>query len=384
MTTVTTMPTLRSEKRHNRRVGIMGKWSHRVLEYRNLASDFLAFQYSITPLLHSCFLCLFLVTPTLSQGQEEKVKIGLLMINADAGIFIAKERGYFRDQGISAELIFFSSSGGPQMAALTTGELDAGSGSISPGIYNAVAGGIGLKVVATKSRVGTGRTAKYVIRRSLLEPGKQPTLKDLKGRVVALNSAGGSSRLFLDGLLKKAGLRETDVTIRVMPFTDMANALSRAAIDAAFMVQPFASAVEESGAAISVADLADFFPGHMTNNLFFSDVFIRNRPKTAERFMNGFLRGQRDFHDAVTKKKETLDEIVELVARYLRVEDKKSLKVGLSAQDSPPNGEVNVTEIQDDQDWYFQRGFIRTKVDVNRMVDLRFLQSSVGVLGPYR
>jgi hypothetical protein len=45
---------------------------------------------------------------------------------------------------------------------------------------------------------------------------------------------------------------------------------------------------------------------------------------------------------------------------------------------------VNVTEIQDDQDWYFQRGFIRTKVDVNRMVDLRFLQSSVGVLGPYR
>jgi NitT/TauT family transport system substrate-binding protein len=359
----------------------MGKWSYRVLEHRSLASDNPAFLCS---LLHSCFLCFLLLTPTLSQGQEERVKIGLLMINADAGIFIAKERGYFRDQGISAELIFFSSSGGPQMAALTSGELDAGSGSISPGIYNAVAGGIGLKVVATKSRVGTGRTAKYVVRRSLLEPGKQPTLKDLKGRIVALNSAGGSSRLFLDGLLKKAGLRENDVTIRVMPFTDMANALSRGAIDAAFMVQPFASAVEESGTAISVADLADFFPGHMTNNLFFSDVFIRNRPKTAERFMNGFLRGQRDFRDAVTKKKETLDEIVELVGRYLRVEDKKSLKVGLSAQDSPPNGEVNVTEIQDDQDWYFQRGFIRTKVDVDRMVDLRFLQSSVGVLGPYR
>lgn len=150
------------------------------------------------------------------------------------------------------------------------------------------------------------------------------------------------------------------------------------------MVQPFASAVEESGAAISIADLADFFPGHMTNNLFYSDVFIRNRSGTAERFMNAFLKGQRDFHDAVTKKKESLDEIVELVGRYLRVEDKKSLKVGLSAQDSPPNGEVNVTEIQDDQDWYFQRGFIRTKVEVNRLVDLRFLQSSVGVLGPYR
>ena len=353
------------------------------MEYWNARVPHSLPQHSNTPLLQFFCVCLFLLTPISVAGQE-KVKIALLMINADAGIFVAKERGYFQDQGISVELIFFSSSGGPQMAALTTGELDAGSGSISPGIYNAVAAGIGLKIVATKSRVGQGRTAKYLVRRSLLEPGKPPTLQDLKGKIIALNSAGGASRLFLDGLLKKAGLKESEVTIRVMPFTDMANALSRSAIDAAFMVQPFASAVEDSGAAVVVADLADFFPGHMTNNLFYSDVFIRNRPKTAERFMNGFLKGQRDFHEAVTKKKESLDEIVDLVGKYLRVQDKKSLKTGLAAQDSPPNGDVNVKEIQDDQEWYFQRGLIRTKVDVNRMVDLRFLQSSVGALGPYR
>jgi NitT/TauT family transport system substrate-binding protein len=306
------------------------------------------------------------------------------MINADAGIFLAKERGYFRAQGISAELIFFSSSGGPQMAALITGELDAGSGSISPGIYNAVAGGIGLKVVATKSRVGPARSARYVIRRSLLEAGKQPTVKDVRGKVVALNTAGGASRLFLDGLLKKAGLRESDVTIRIMPFNEMAGALSKGVIDVAFMVQPFATVVEENGVAMPIADLADFFPGHMTSNLFYSDVFIRNRPKVAERFMNGFLKGQRDFYHAAIKKSESLEEIVELVGRYLPVEDKKLLKLGLSAQDPPPNGDVNVKEIQDDQEWYFQKGLIRTKVDVIRMVDLRFVQSSARALGSYR
>src|SRR5439155_1154115 len=116
----------------------------------------------------AALLCFFLFAPSVSRGQES-VKLGLLMINADVGIFLAKERGYFQEQGISVELIFFSSSGGPQMAALTTGELDAGSGSIGPGIYNAVAGGVGLKVVATKSRVGPGRGARYVIRSSLLE-----------------------------------------------------------------------------------------------------------------------------------------------------------------------------------------------------------------------
>jgi NitT/TauT family transport system substrate-binding protein len=316
----------------------------------------------------------------LTSAQEEKIKLGLLMINADAGIFLALERGYFRDQGVSVELIYFSSSAGPQMAALTTGELDAGSGSISPGIYNAVAGGVGLKVVAAKSRVGPKGSGRFIARASL---GKGFSIKDVKGKVVALNSAGGLSRIYLDGFLKKGGLKESDVTIRVMPFGDMAGALSKGAIDVAFMVQPFGTRVEESGIGVSLADLAELFPGHMTNNLFYSDVFARSRPRAAEKFMIGFLKGQRHFYDAVVKKKGPFDEIVDVVAKYLRVGDKKLLSLGVSVQELAPNGEVNVKEIQDDQEWYFQHGLIKNKVDVNRMVDLRFLQSAVLALGPY-
>ncbi len=328
--------------------------------------------------------CLFLFSPSLSWGEDEKTKLGLLMINADAGIFLAQERGYFKEQGIAVETIYFSSSGGPEMAALTTGELDVGSGSISPGIYNAVAGGVGLKVVATKTRVGPRGSGKFVIRTSLLEPGKQPTVKDIKGRVVALNSAGGASRLYLDGLLKKAGLRDSDVMVRVMPFNDMVGAFAKGTIDVAFVVQPLATVIEEKGVAVTVADLAELFPGHMTNNLFFSDVFIRNRPKVAERFTVAFLKGQRLFYDAVVKNKGSVDEVVDIVARYLRVKDRKLLKLGLSVQELAPNGEINVKEIQEDQEWYFQRGLIKDKVDVHKMVDLRFLQAALQVLGPYQ
>src|SRR5262249_49087147 len=79
---------------------------------------------------------------------------GLLMINADAGVFLALEKGYFREQGLAVELNYFASSGGVQMAALTTGELDVGSGSISPGIYNGGARRVNMRIVAIKSRVG--------------------------------------------------------------------------------------------------------------------------------------------------------------------------------------------------------------------------------------
>jgi ABC-type nitrate/sulfonate/bicarbonate transport system substrate-binding protein len=75
-----------------------------------------------------------------------------------------------------------------------------------------------MRVVASKSRVGPRGSAKYVARRGLVEPGKPFLLKDLKGKVIALNSAGGSSRLYMDGLLRKAGLRESDVIVRVLSF----------------------------------------------------------------------------------------------------------------------------------------------------------------------
>jgi hypothetical protein len=45
---------------------------------------------------------------------------------------------------------------------------------------------------------------------------------------------------------------------------------------------------------------------------------------------------------------------------------------------------MDLKEIQDDQDWYFQKGLVKTKIDVNQMVDLRFLQSAVASLGTYR
>jgi ABC-type nitrate/sulfonate/bicarbonate transport system substrate-binding protein len=111
---------------------------------------------------------------------------------------------------------------------------------------------------------------------------------------------------------------------------------------------------------------------------------IRNRPTLAEKFMAGFLKGQRYFYDAVVKKKESLDSVVDIVAKYSRAGDRKLLRLGLMGTELAPNGEMDLREIQVDQDWYFQKGLIKTKIDVNKMVDLRFVQSAVLTLGVYR
>ena len=306
------------------------------------------------------------------------------MINADAGIFLAQDLGYFREQGILAELVYFRSSSGPQMVALTTGELEAGSGSISPAIFNAVSGGVGSRIVATKSVISSRGAGKYLLRSPLFDTGKPTTIRDIRGKVVAVNTMTGTSRLYLNRFLRKGGLTESDVSIRVMDFKDMVGAFTQGAVDVAFMIQPFLSVVEEKKIGIPLADLSQLYPGHMSNNLFFSEGFMRSRPRVAEKFMVAFLKGQRYFYDAAVTKKEPMDRIINAVSKYTRVSDRKSVERALSFTELDPNGEVKLDMIRDDQEWYFQMGLVKSQLDVHKMVDLRFLQSALQLLGPYR
>jgi NitT/TauT family transport system substrate-binding protein len=73
-------------------------------------------------------------------------------------------------------------SGAMMVAPLGTGELDAGGGSASAGLYNAVLRGIKIKIVADKasSPPGYGAT-KLLVRKDLIDSGRYKTLKDIKG-----------------------------------------------------------------------------------------------------------------------------------------------------------------------------------------------------------
>src|SRR5215831_16756266 len=68
-------------------------------------------QELVSRFLSSGLLCIFFLLPLQVLAQEEKIKVGLLMINADAGMLLALEKGYFRDQNLTVELNYFGSSG---------------------------------------------------------------------------------------------------------------------------------------------------------------------------------------------------------------------------------------------------------------------------------
>ena len=78
------------------------------------------------------------------------VTVGAASTTSDAPIYIADKKGYFQAEGLQVKVINFRSAA-DMVAPLGAGELQAGAGSASAGLYNAVARGIRIKIVADKA-----------------------------------------------------------------------------------------------------------------------------------------------------------------------------------------------------------------------------------------
>ena len=85
----------------------------------------------------------------------DKIRIGALRLTSSAPIFIALERGLFKEEGLEVEVKFMKSAQ-PVAMALAAGDLDVGATGLTAGLYNAMANGLKIRIVADKGRVWPG------------------------------------------------------------------------------------------------------------------------------------------------------------------------------------------------------------------------------------
>jgi len=167
---------------------------------------------------------------TLNIASAQKVRVGYVHVFDDAPIVVARDKGFFTAEGLDAQVTSFTS--GPTLVkGLVSDQLDIG----VLGFTNAVtwsAQGADLKIVG---KVQEGF-------HSLLARGDRgiKTLKDLKGKSIASQSAGSTADIVLKGVvLKKAGLTEKDLQIMyTAPSTALAS-LRAGRVDSAFFFEPY-------------------------------------------------------------------------------------------------------------------------------------------------
>src|ERR1700726_598936 len=227
--------------------------------------------------------CAMLLAPHIAAAQT--ITVGATSSTSDAPIYIAEKKGYFQAEGIEVKVTNFRSAA-DMVAPLGAGQRQAGAGSASAGLYNAVTRGIRIKIVADKasSPPGYGAT-KILVRKDHVESGLYRTPADIKGMRFAMNAPGVSNTATLNTLLKSAGLNYADVETIDMPLPDHVAALRNKAVDAAASVEPAAAIAVRNGDAVVIGSDDEILPNHQIAVLLYAEDFARRRTEAANRFM---------------------------------------------------------------------------------------------------
>ena len=339
-------------------------------------------------LKHPQLSALFLLAGLTSAGAAlaQSVTVGAASTTSDAPIYIADRKGFFRAEGIDVKITNFRSAS-DMVAPLGAGQLDAGAGSAGAALYNAVARGIKIRIVADKasSPPGYGAT-KILVRKDLVESGRYKTLADLKGLRFAMNAPGVSNTSTLNTLLKSAGLKYSDVQTVDLPFPDHVVALKNKSVEASASVEPGPTIAVRNGDAVVIKSDDEILPNHQIAVLLYSEDFALKRRDEAIRFMRAYIRAVRFYNGALKDGRlagPNADEVIAILSEATPIKA-RAIYQAITPTGMNPDGRVNRESLAYDLAFYTEQGLIKGAIRLDDVVDSSFVDAVLNELGPYR
>src|SRR5215471_9335240 len=154
-----------------------------------------------------------------------------------SGVFLAADLDYFKDAGLDVKLKPFSNPG-DTLPALVAGQLDIGLTTLQNLV---VLNGNGQTDVVAIALVDSSNGADAVVAKK-----QYASMKDLKGKKVALTLGEVNHFLFLSGL-KQAGMDPASVKITSMSADDAGAAFIAGKVDAAATWEPWVTKATKKG-----------------------------------------------------------------------------------------------------------------------------------------
>lgn len=327
--------------------------------------------------------CVAPVSTAQSPPPPAKVSVSILYIAADGGLFTALEKGYFKEQGLELDLQRMT-SGADAIALLATNKLDVGSGSLTPGLLNALRRGMPIQIVAEKARItpigertpsGAGG---LLVRNDLVANGEVKGPADLRGKRIAINNLESTTINYVMRGLAKGGLSRDDVTLVEMPFNQFVPALQKKAVDAVVAFSPLIQAIEKKmklGTPMPEMDLYLTAPNSAANIMMYSAGFAKT--DAARRFMVAHLKGQRELMRLLETGHR--EEACRMVTKHVSSMPPDCADVNFSGVDA--NGAINVESMEEFQREWIRWGITKEVADIRKSVNTDFVQHAVKVLG---
>ncbi len=186
-------------------------------------------------------------------------------------LFVAKEKGMFKNRGVDVELQSIEGVG-DRKQALVAGKIQAMAASLDVSV-SAAGEGVPMKFVWAFD-ASNGADGLIVKKGKGIE-----TVADLKGKEVAFHR-GSAAHFFLNTLLEKNGLQDSDIKAVDMKASEAASAFMAGKVDAAVTWEPHLGKAKAAGETV-LATTKDT-PGLIADVLAFREDITKNDPETVQ------------------------------------------------------------------------------------------------------
>ncbi|HLH26589.1 MAG TPA: ABC transporter substrate-binding protein [Chloroflexota bacterium] len=309
-------------------------------------------------------------------------------LTSDVGMYVAQERGYFAEQGLDVEFADINTSQG-SIPPLAAGQLDVGVGSMSPGLFNAIARGIDVKLVATKGAGPPDPSSPFagsnalVVAAGVAARGAIQDYADLRGKSVSLPDRGSTMEMTLTRALERGGLTIDDVDLKLMPFADTLAALANGSVDAAVQLEPYIAQGQARGILVVWKRGAELIPGQQATAVVYGPTMAQMPDNAGGRLMVAYTRGLRDYNDALGPKQQGREQLISILIQNTALKD-RAVYDQLGWGYFNPDCSLNADSIAEILDWYVANGYVPQRPDLAQAIDNRYCAYAVQQLGPYQ
>ena len=299
---------------------------------------------------------------------------------------LSDDQGYFAEQGIELVRSRFASAVN-MIAPLGSDQLDIGNGAIGAGLWNAVARGVNVKLVADAGHPDPTPPGfpqqTLLVKKALSDSGKVKSIADIKGLKVGMSVRGSSVEYAIVKMLQKGGLTMKDIDPIELPPPEFYVRMANGNIDAVFAIQPSITQILKQNIGVKLMNDYEAAPYNQSLGVLFSGPFAQSG--LAVPFMIAYLKGVRKVLDGFVKgdaaaKKMAIDAVV----KYGPVKDRTVFENQTSFFVYDPDGKLNVQSLNDQQDFFLQSGTQQTRLDLSKVVNTHAIDQAVAKLGPYK
>ncbi|WP_265445460.1 ABC transporter substrate-binding protein [Acetivibrio straminisolvens] len=293
--------------------------------------------------------------PANPDGKKElkKFNIGYLASPGHVLYFVAKEKGYFEEEGLDAELFLFTNSG-EGLNAISSGKVDVGSfGTAAPLTF--ISKGTDFVIFGGQQTEGHGIVA-------LPEKAKELTdLNSFKGKTVATVRLATGDVIFR-AALSEAGIDwKNELTINELDSpAAVLEAVKKGSVDAGIVWTPFIKLGEKQGLEI-VKYSGELVKMHTCCRQVALSTKIKENKEDFVRFTAALIKAYKFYV-------ENQDETVDIIAKYAKV-DKDIIKQETygghihSIPDPDKNGVVRFWELIN------KSGYINSDLNIEDFID---------------